>query len=149
MKRLLLLLLVVANLYPPVRGQNPVPQPASDIEIVRPSEWTRELTSGWKVREGDDPAFARPDFNDSGWQPVDMSDLGPAKPGWRWYRVRIKLPAQHPQLALLIEGGEGAYELYINGARIPEAKLLPTLRVRRPIERVYPLTQVPDDLTIA
>jgi hypothetical protein len=149
MKKLLLLLLAVTSLCGVARGQNATSPPPSALEVARPMEWTTELVNGWKVYEGDDPAFAHPDFDDSGWQPVDMSDLGAAKRGWRWYRARFKLPAQHPQFALLIEGGEGAYELYINGERAPGAELLSTLRVRRPIERVYSLTQVPDNLTIA
>lgn len=145
----LLLILVLATLSGTARAQNSALRPAPGIEPIRPAEWMTELTAGWKVHEGDDPAFARPDFDDSGWQPVEMDDLGPAKRGWRWYRVRYKLPAEHPQLALLIEGGEGAYELYVNGSRVPGAELAAAFKVRRPIERVYPLKLTTDDLAIA
>jgi len=144
----LLLLVVVASFCGIVRAQD-APQQAVPAEVIRPTDWTTEATRGWQVHEGDDPAFARSDFEDSGWQPVDMSDLGPAKPGWRWYRVRLKLPAEQEQLALLIEAGKGTYELYLNGSRVPGAELLSDFQVGRPIERVFPLNQPGNNLTIA
>ena len=78
-----------------------------------------------------------PGFDDSAWEQVRLDDLGAAQPGWRWYRLHIKLHENHPDLALLIEGGEGIYELYINGAQVPGPTLV-QLRVNRPVERVVP-----------
>ena len=68
-----------------------------------------------------------------------LDDLGAALPGWRWYRLQIKLSEDHPDLSLMIEGGVGVYELYINGARVPGPKVQSSFGVNRPVERTFPL----------
>ena len=91
------------------------------------------------MHEGDDPVWASPGLDDSGWQTVDLYNLGRARPGWRWYRLHLTLHQDHPNLALLIEGGVGVYELYINGVQIRGPQLQSSLAVNRPIERTLPL----------
>ena len=46
-------------------------------------------------------AWAQPGFDDSGWKTVDLDDLGRAEPGWRWYRIHIKLEPGHEHVHLL------------------------------------------------
>ncbi len=65
--------------------------------------------------------------------------MGSARPGWRWYRLHLTLHENHPDLTMLIEGGTGVYELYINGVQIPGPRLQASLGVNRPIERTLPL----------
>ena len=54
-----------------------------------------DLGSTWLVHAGDDPAYARPDFDDSTWMPFDphtsLIPLFPnAHPEVVWYRQRIR-----------------------------------------------------------
>ena len=76
---------------------------------------TVDLTRGWLEHDGDNPAWAQPNFDDSGWQKVDLDDLGAATLGTRWYRLHVQLAPNHPHLHILIAGGEGTYEMYVNG----------------------------------
>ena len=108
------------------------------------------LDQGWRVHEGDDLAWAQPGFDDSGWKNVDLDDLGRAQNGWKWYRLHVKLLADpHIHLHLLIAGGNGTYELYINGKQILGARIGSVLNVGRPTEQVYPLPDADTELEIS
>ena len=85
------------------------------IDRAHAQDWISDVSRGWAVHEGDDQAWASPSFDDSAWQTVRLDDLGPSKPGWRWYRLHVTLHENHPDLSLLIMGGEGTYALYVNG----------------------------------
>jgi hypothetical protein len=99
------------------------------------------LTGPWKFHIGDDPRWADPGFDDSGWQPYELiarhslltaDELtgAPKLPGWQqhghpgytgyaWYRVRLELPENVDSLALLMpQHVEDAYEVYVGGAKI-------------------------------
>jgi Stage II sporulation protein E (SpoIIE) len=107
------------------------------------------LSDGWLEHDGDDPAWGQANFDNSAWQPVTLDDLGAAQPGWRWYRVHVKLAPEHPHVHLLIAGGEGTYELYIDGKQADGPRLRRLFGVRRPTEQVFSLEDVGTDLTIA
>ena len=107
---------------------------------------TVDLTGPWKFHKGDDPAWARPDFNDEGWASVDLTPpagsfdpfLGTKgfMPGWTalgdagyagyaWYRLKVNVQYD-PGLS---EGGlalkmpddvDDAYQIYVNGQFIGE-----------------------------
>jgi len=154
MKKLsLLLLLIAAGACGFLAAQSPaaLAAPAEIPLIDRPhaQDWSSDIVSGWRVHEGDDQSWANPGFDDSPWEIVELDDLGPAQPGWRWYRLRIKLHENHPDLALLIDGGEGIYSLYINGSQVPGAELRSPFRVNRPLERVVPIVMPGTDLQIS
>src|SRR6185437_9051678 len=106
-------------------------------------------TTQWRTHGGDNPAWAQPNFDDSGWQSVvldrDNSDtLGP-----RWYRLRVRVPAGHDRLGLLVTGGGGMYEVYANGRRIPGPALQSSLLVTLPRQKLVPLPDVSGDLELA
>ena len=123
----------------------------SEIVIDRPhaQEWFNDISAGWSMQEGDSLAWAAPGFDDSRWESVRLDDLGPSQPGWRWFRIHLKLHENHPELALLIQGGVGTYELYINGARIPDPQLRSSFGVNRPVERMFTIDDPATDLVIA
>ncbi len=80
------------------------------------------LSGMWKHQAGDHPRWADPAFDDSAWPSVRMPE-GAVQlvDGFRWFRVRIRLPENMPKepLALLI-GGFGlshSYEVFWNGQR--------------------------------
>ncbi|HWB98721.1 MAG TPA: hypothetical protein VG672_18560, partial [Bryobacteraceae bacterium] len=107
-----------------------------------------KLLTGWRAHEGDNATWAAPDFDDSAWQTARLDDLGPAQPGWRWYRLHVKLAPGHDNLHLLIAGGDGTYELYINGVRSPAAAIR-RIAVTRPTEQVFEVPNDSDDLVLA
>jgi Stage II sporulation protein E (SpoIIE) len=99
-----------------------------------------DLTRSWRVHDGDNPAWCTPNLDDRNW-PVEALDSSAAsEPGWRWFRLTVRLPQDPaPPLSLLLDGREGAYELYIDGNRIPGAALKPSLLITDPRDRVFPL----------
>ena len=123
--------------------------PAQGIDATQWGQGTVDLLQGWREKDGDNPAWAQQDFDDSEWRTVEIDDIGAATPGKRWFRLHVKLAPNHPHLHMLIAGGEGTYELYINGKQVPGPRLWTLFGVKRPTEQVFP---VPDDdtaLTIA
>jgi phosphoserine phosphatase RsbU/P len=134
-------------------AQSPAaPADSAEIPLIdRPhaQDWSSDIDSGWRTHAGDDPAWANQGFDDTGWETVRLDDLGPAQAGWRWYRQRIKLHENHPDLALLIDGGDGIYSLYLNGSKVPGPELRSAFRVNRPVERVVPIDMPGTDLQIS
>lgn len=108
-----------------------------------------EISDGWMAHDGDNPAWAAPAFDDSGWKQVDLEDMGAARPGWHWYRRQLHLGADYDHVHLLLQGGDGAYELYVNGQRMNGASLKPALEVKRPIEQVFSLESPTGDYAVA
>ena len=98
-----------------------------------------ELNQGWLEDDGDEVEWSRPEFDDSRWNTVDLDDLGPARQGWRWYRRRVNVGPDQRDLRLLLAGGDGTLELFINGIRVPEQTLRSSLLVSRPVESVFPI----------
>lgn len=119
------------------------------VDRPHAQDWISDIDAGWLTHEGDDPAWATQGFDDSRWTPVELNDLGRAQPGWRWFRVHVKLRVNHPGLSLLIQGGVGTYELYVNGVRAPGAGILSSFAVNRPVEDVFPIDSDRTDLVLA
>ena len=88
---------------------------------------TLSLESGWRTHPGDSTEWAAPAFDDSSWTLTALGETNVAEHGPygepRWYRRRIDLPPTHPPLALLVVGGEGTFEVFLNGQRVPGAML--------------------------
>jgi phosphoserine phosphatase RsbU/P len=80
----------------------------------------------WLVADGDDAAYAQPDFDDSHWLPFDASKdslhtLFPnAHPAVVWYRLHIKVRPDDAGLALQEYFIGPAFELYSNGVKLIE-----------------------------
>jgi hypothetical protein len=88
-------------------------------------------------------------FADGDWRTVEIDNMGAAQPGWRWYRLRVKLAPGQPHLHPLIAGGEGTYELYPNGQRAGDTELWRMFGVKRPTEQMFSLAKVGTELEIA
>jgi sigma-B regulation protein RsbU (phosphoserine phosphatase) len=126
--------------------------PAAMGQALDATHWqsgTVDLTKGWRVHVGDDLKWARPQFDDSRWQSVELDDQGEAQNGWHWYRLQVKLAQAHPHEHLLIAGGEGVYAAYVNGEAMEDAQLRPWYALRRPTEAIFPLPDDATDVTIA
>jgi sigma-B regulation protein RsbU (phosphoserine phosphatase) len=110
---------------------------------------TVTLNEGWRQHDGDDLAWAQPGLDGRGWQTVELDDLGRAEPGWRWYRLHIKLEPGRDYVHILIAGGAGTYELYLNGQKANGAELKSMWSVTRPTEEIFMLRDEDNDVTIA
>lgn len=83
------------------------------------------LDRGWKLQSGDDPAFARPDYDDNKWQDINpLLDIRDAssqipKQGICWFRLHLSLDSNmlKDELALMVTQ-VGASEIYANGILI-------------------------------
>lgn len=79
------------------------------------------LNKGWKFHAGDNPDFAKPDFDDSKWESIDPTmdfmDLPQTHNGIMWLRIHFFITSTNDKngLALLIRQ-IGASEFYLNGA---------------------------------
>jgi phosphoserine phosphatase RsbU/P len=126
--------------------------PALNAAPMEANQWNSgltELNQGWLEHGGDQEEWSRPKFNDHAWNSVDLEDLGPAQPGWHWYRRQVHFETEQADLRLLIAGGEGSYELFINGIRVPGSTLRSSLLVGRPAEVVFPLSDPGGSFEIA
>ncbi|HXS75505.1 MAG TPA: PP2C family protein-serine/threonine phosphatase [Terracidiphilus sp.] len=150
-KGFLLILLIPLCLSLRLSAQEAAPDPDDQNLIDRPhaQDWITDIDRNWLTHEGDDPSWSAPALDDSQWEPVRLDDLGASQPGWRWFRRRLELNENHPELALLVQGGIGTYSLYLNGAPVPGPEILSSFRVNRPAERVYAIPEGPADIVIA
>jgi sigma-B regulation protein RsbU (phosphoserine phosphatase) len=83
----------------------------------------------WRVHDGDNPAWARPDFDDSGWTPspgpqtrnrVRVNMTNQEEQGWHWYRASVPIPARWAgsELALGMPPFGEAWEVYADGVLV-------------------------------
>ena len=116
------------------------PTLAAPIEVTQWRSGLIELNQGWREHDGDEAEWSRPEFDDSAWNTADLDDLGPARQGWHWYRRRVNFGPDQREVRLLIAGGDGTYELFVNGTRVSRPTLRSSLLVGRPVEAVFPVS---------
>ncbi len=120
------ILVVMAALTVMVRAQKPgVTQVPSSRTLVLDGmgKGTADLGGLWQFHIGDDPQWARPDFDDSAWESllVDApwgAQGHPSYAGIAWYRRHISImpePGASGQYRVLIPDAEDAYDVYWNG----------------------------------
>ena len=116
MKRLLLFALLLAPFAnEALRAQN--------FDAANGSAPLLSLDGLWRFHAGDDPAWARPGFDDSGWSLLrsdrDWSTQGyKGYGGMGWYRFHVTLPAGVTDSSILLPELHTCYEVYANGRRI-------------------------------
>jgi hypothetical protein len=126
--------------------------PALAFTNTEETQWSSslaQLNQGWLEHDGDNSAWASPEYDDSSWNAVDLENSGPALAGWHWYRQLVKLDSTQTDLQLLIAGGDGTYELFVNGTQVPGPTLHQSLLVRRTIEQVFSLESLSGTYLIA
>ena len=108
-------------------------------KILRTDKNITTLYGPWKFMVGDNMQYARPDYDDSGWETVDLSappgahddDVGlsgyipgwtakghPDYSGYAWYRLNVSpdsIPGNHVAFAAP-PAVDDAYQLFINGS---------------------------------
>jgi hypothetical protein len=122
---LLLAVLLLATVTPCASAQTAAelqhPQDPRHYDATRTGEVV-DLGPLWLFQEGDDPAFAAKDFDDSKW-PVITTNKSMASQGYRdlnqiWYRVHMHVRPDSGPLVLGITAFGGSYEIFVNGVRI-------------------------------
>jgi hypothetical protein len=89
-----------------------------------------ELAGPWRFHAGDEPAWATPSFDDSGWSLV-QTDKGWSRQGYAgyggtaWYRLDITLPPQPGPLSFYIQPGYVSCQVFANGRLIGQHGGLP------------------------
>ena len=108
------------------------------IDAAFPETWlpatssALDVTQGWRFTTGDDAAWARPEFDDSAWNPIEVG-----KPwekaghkgydGYGWYRLRVSVPKtesngayfEHYQKLTLVLGAVDDVDVtYFNGVEV-------------------------------
>lgn len=103
----------------------------------RTRQWTYDflfpsyesLAGTWRIRSGDDPAWAMPGVADKDWATTQVprgweKDALPGYDGTAWYRSRFSIPPEaflrwsNAPLALLMGAIDDADETFLNGTRI-------------------------------
>ena len=124
----LLLLLNLLWLLPSARAIEPHPAAAQSVAAAHPSvidlkEARQALTvvgTQWLFHPGNDPQWAKPDYDDSGWKLLKVSEDWDAQ-GYHeeqdqaWFRFTILIPAQTPGLVIQMPKITKNYRLYANG----------------------------------
>ncbi|MEI9978642.1 MAG: SpoIIE family protein phosphatase [Edaphobacter sp.] len=130
---LLLLLPLLAYADPAVEKPESVNAPADQLIQIRLGESTTELTGPWKFHTGDNPDWAQPGFDDSGWEDMDLTPgksglaLGwtarghAGYSGFAWYRLQVDVEGAKHSLALKMpDNFDDAYQLFVNGQQLGE-----------------------------
>lgn len=88
---------------------------------AQPPALQLDLSGSWRNHEGDNPAWARPDFDDSGWNTIQAPFRDERPAGFRWIRRTVTLPewlAPDTPLTLSTGAFEFVFEVFLNGERI-------------------------------
>jgi len=106
--------------------------PVPSLVIEGLGKGTVALSGPWQFHPGDNPAWASPSFDSSGWEQLSADEpwgrQGHASlTGFAWYRCSIVLtPAPAGPTSLLVPKIHDSYEIYWNGALVGRnGKLLP------------------------
>ena len=130
----LLLLINLLWLMPNAHAIEPHPAVAQSVPAAHPSnpsvidlrEARQALTvvsTQWRFHPGNDPQWATPNYDDSGWKLLKVSEDLDAQ-GYReeqdqaWFRFTITIPAQTPGLVIEMPRIRKNYRLYANGLEV-------------------------------
>ncbi len=123
--RLPLAVLLFAAVAPRAIAQTPAQ--VQHVQDPRHYDATRtgevvDLGPLWLFQQGDNPAWAAKDFDDSQW-PTVTTRTGFASQGYPdvnqfWFRVHMRVRPDSGPLVLGITTFYGSYEIFVNGARI-------------------------------
>ncbi len=100
------------------------------FSLINDREPMVSLDGQWRFQFGDDPRWADPHFDDSGWALVnseeDWNENGYAGlTGVAWYRFRVTLPAGEEPYSLRLPAVRTCYQLFADGRLILEQGSMP------------------------
>ncbi|HPR31971.1 MAG TPA: beta galactosidase jelly roll domain-containing protein [Prolixibacteraceae bacterium] len=95
-------------------------------------ELEKSLSGYWHFKIGDSPEWARPDFDDSGWQEIRVPERWeeegyPGYDGFAWYRCRFQVSEAFSERDLFLELGyiDDVDEVFLNGLKIGQTGTFP------------------------
>lgn len=109
------------------------PGPPSATAPATTQDFALDLAGDtWRLKTGDDVAWSRPRFDDSGWETAQVPQEG-GQPvfanydGYAWFRLEFTLPAsaQGTPLVAALGGIDDADVTYLNGQRIGSTGTFP------------------------
>jgi hypothetical protein len=98
--------------------------PATDPRHFDATAYGERIMLGpnWLFAPGDNPAWASPVFDDTGWQTVstenELLEVGIRDISYGWYRIHVHLRPGTHNLMVGTRGVSGRYEIFANGVRI-------------------------------
>ncbi len=105
---------------------------AQTVDISNLGTGTVSLAGQWKFHPGDDPRWADPDFDDSGWKlvrvPMSLQKQGyPHFSGYGWYRLTLQRGPNTtaPDLRLAFFGVAHVGAFFVNGVQFGQFGKLP------------------------
>lgn len=112
------------------------------------------LDHGWKTQGGDNPTWALPAFDDSGWDAIALlrnsrENAALHSRGLRWYRIHLHIDGSPGPLALQLIAPRGGTEVWINGLRIESLNFYPEWLQFGLEPQIVTVPQGAQDLTIA
>jgi len=109
---------------------------AQSFDASAGPRWVLPLDGLWRFHPGDNPGWAQPGLDDSGWSLL-RSDRDWSKQGFNrysgmgWYRFHVTLPTQAGPVSVLLPHIFTSYEVYANG------ELVATFGKMPPAPRAY------------
>jgi serine/threonine protein phosphatase PrpC len=103
----------------PLRAQTPQAGTFDATTLRQPTD----LGVVWLIKAGDDPSYARADFDDSQWTRLDTNQslkrfFPTQHPSVIWYRLHVKVAPNETGLSLEEFNLSSAFEIYVNGERM-------------------------------
>lgn len=110
-------LIFVAALLVGMAGQ------AQPFDFAQSRQPVVSLDVPWRFHAGDDKSWASPRLDDSGWPQLQLDHSWQDPEVFRaggscWYRLKVRVPSDHPPFALLIPHLYSSYEVFANGKLI-------------------------------
>ena len=107
---------------------SPAPVVHEDVVVPATIHGAIKINDQWRFQVGDDPAWADPNFDDSAWTKIDLTQSFAEQgiegyTGYAWYRLRLR-PAPVPDsgvlsLALLVvPNSVGQLQVIANGVEV-------------------------------
>lgn len=144
--------LVAAGVVGAVPAAGAAPRPggtpvaSADTQAVAPTTVSVDLErDDWRFRLGDDPSWAAPGLDDSGWTRTSVPNDGAAfasYDGFGWFRLSFDLPAEAAGANLVASLGfiDDVDEAFLNGQRIGGSGVMPPNASSQWFEkRLYPV----------
>ncbi len=124
--------------------------PGTDPRHFEAAGYGESVTLGpnWLFATGDNPAWAEPGFDDTGWKTVStekpLFEYGIGSVPYVWYRLHVHLPPRTHDLMVGTRVVSGRYEIFANGVRIGGVGNMTGSRVMQ--QGALMAFAVPDDL---
>jgi len=78
------------------------------------SSQTLDISGTWRLHGGDDPSYAKPELDDSGWETIELPLRTTLPARVSWLRKTVDLPAGVRDATLVLGGLQSCYSVFVN-----------------------------------